>query len=238
MHKCYELLLFWCLSGGHKGALGSPQRPPRGALGERSQGRPGAGHWGIRGFPVGAPGDPFVANKFPESVGRVLGEGMPPGPTSQVCQQRKELLFYTLCRFFRGHCHEASYWFVCLVRFFVFWFWVLVWLGLWFVVGLWLLWLCCGCGCGCWFVVVVCGWFGFSVLVFRFWFVLPEKALARRVLLKDQELQFKASKTNKAKTAKKAYRDPGRAPRGAEGRKGSEKVPTLAPRGSRNPSKN
>lgn len=126
VQKCYELLLFWCLSGGHKGALGSPQRPPRGALGERSQGRPGAGHWGIRGFPVGAPGDPSVANKFPESVGRVLGEGMPPGPTSQVCQHRKELLFYTLRRFsvviVMQHNIGLFVWFGFLFFGFGFWF--------------------------------------------------------------------------------------------------------------------
>ena len=103
----------------------------------------------IRGFPVGAPGDTFVANKFPESVGRVLGAGMPPGPTSQVCQQRKELMFCTSCRFVRGHCHGASYWFVSLVRFVVFGFGFGFWFGLLFVVGLWLLWL--------WLRLLVCG---------------------------------------------------------------------------------
>ena len=118
----------------------------------------------------------FWFNKFPESAGRVLGEGMPPGPTSQVCQQRKELMFYTLCRFFRGHCHEASYWFVCWVRFFCFLrfgFWFLVWFVAcgWFVVVFGLV-----CGCvvvvvavvGLWFAFAVCGWFVFCFLVLCF----------------------------------------------------------------------
>ncbi len=76
-------------------------------------------------------------------------------------------MFCTSCRFVRGHCHGASYRFVCLVRFVVFGFGFGFWFLDWFVVCGWFVVVVVVVAVvGLWFAFAVCGLFGFCL--FRF----------------------------------------------------------------------